>query len=79
MNQHQFWRENVIVVVVESLRKCRGSGNKYSDIRSFIFFRLGEGLTSFSKDNNINATFPGEEKYNEAFRDAYLFRIREKT
>ena len=67
----------IVVVVVDFLRKCRGSGNKYSNIRSFIFFRLGEGLTSFNKDNN--ATFSGEEKYNEAFRDAYLFRIREKT
>ena len=67
----------MIVVVVEFLRKCRGSGNKDSNVRSFIFFPLGEGLNSFNKDNN--ATFSDEEKYNEAFRDAYFFRIREKT
>ena len=67
----------MIVVVAVFLRKCRGRGNKYSNVRGFIFFGLGEGLTSFNKDNN--ATFSGEEKYNEVFRDAYLFRIREKT
>ena len=67
----------MIVVVAVFLGKCRGSGNKYSNVRSFIFFGLGEGLNSFNKDNN--ATFSGEEKYNEAFRDAYLFRIPEKT
>ena len=68
----------MIVVVVEFLQKCRGSGNKYSNIRSFIFFRLGEGFkASFKKDKN--ATFSGKEKYKEAFWDAYLFRIHEKT
>ena len=76
MNQHQFWRENVIVVVVEFLRKCHGIGNKYSNVRSFIFFRLGEGLTSFNKGNN--ATFSGEEKYYEAFRDTYFFEYAKK-
>ena len=37
---------------------------------------IGRARTSFTKDNN--ATFPSEKWQNEAFREVYILRIREK-
>ena len=38
---------------------------------------MWKGLTSFDKNNS--ATFPGEKKYNDAFRGVYILRVCEKT
>ena len=42
---------------------------------SFLFL-LGDGLTSFNLDKSAN--FFGVKMYNEAIRDVYYLRIREK-
>ena len=39
--------------------------------------RLGERVTSFTKDSNAN--FSSEKWQNEEFRGVYILRIREKT
>ena len=54
----------------QSTTRGRSGGNKLSDVRSFIILLSGEGLTSFNNDNSAN--FPGEKKYNEAFRGVYF-------
>ena len=43
-----------MLVVVTLLRECRSGGNKLSNVRSFIILRLGDGVTSFTKDNSAN-------------------------
>ena len=54
--------------------------NKLWNVRSFGILQSGEVWTSFNNDNSANFTdFPGEKKYNEAFRDVYFLTIREKT
>ena len=50
--------------------------NKLSNVRGFIIFPPGEGLTSFKKDNS--AKLSGEKKYNKAFSGQYILRIRSK-
>ena len=58
----------------ESYREYRNGGNELSNVRSFIISR--EGVTSFNTDNS--AIFSNEKKkYNEAFREVYILRIRE--
>ena len=47
------------------------------NIRSFMILRSREGLTFFNVDKSV--IFSNERKYNEAFRDVYFLRIREKT
>ena len=47
------------------------------NIRSFMILRSREGLTFFNVDKSV--IFSHERKYNEAFRDVYFLRIREKT
>ena len=51
-----FWRENEVAVVtlrvLARMSKC--GGNKLSNVRSFIIFRSGEGVTSFAKGNSAN-------------------------
>ena len=51
-----FWRENVVAVVIllRVLARCRSGRNKISNVRSFIIFRSGERVTSFTKDNSAN-------------------------
>ena len=44
------------------------SANKSLNVSSFIISSLGEGLTSFTKNNLANLS--AEKKYNEAFRGA---------
>ena len=51
-------------------QECCGDGNKSSNVGSFIILWSGESLTSFNNDNSAN--FPGEKKYNEAFRGVYF-------
>ena len=51
------------------------AGNMLTNVRSFIIFQSGEGLTSFNKDNSAN--FSGEKKkINETFRVS-IFRAGE--
>ena len=38
----------------EFQRECRSSGNKLSNVRSFIILPSGEGATSFTKGNSAN-------------------------
>ena len=54
-------------------------GNKLSkfNVRSFIIYQLGDGLTSFNKDSSAN--FSGEKKYHKDFQGVYFASIREKT
>ena len=42
-----------------------------------MILRSREGLTFFNVDKSV--IFSNERKYNEAFRDVYFLRIREKT
>ena len=53
-------------------RKC---GNKLSNVKGFIIFRPGEGVTSSNKDNSVKFLV---KKYNKAFRGISFLRIREK-
>ena len=41
-------------------REYRGGGNKFSNVRSFIFLQLGDGLSPFNKNNRVNIS--GEKK-----------------
>ena len=54
-------------------------GNKLSkfSVRSFVIYRLRDGLTSFNKDSSAN--FSGEKKYNKDFQGVYFASICEKT
>ena len=61
----------------EFQRECRGGENKLSNVRSFIILRWGKRVTSFTKGNSAN--FFSEKWYNEAFREVYILKIREKT
>ena len=47
------------------------------NIRSFMILRSREGLTFFNVDKSV--IFSNERKYNEALRDVYFLRIREKS
>ena len=38
----------------EFQRECRSSGNKLSNVRSFIILRSVEGVTSFTKGKSVN-------------------------
>ena len=49
-----------MVAVVSPLRGIKLSGNKLSDVRSFIILLSVEGLTSFNNDNSTN--FSGDKK-----------------
>ena len=49
-----FWRETVIVVVTMSFSKCRGGGNKLSNVRGFSILCPGKALTFFNKGNCTN-------------------------
>ena len=46
-----FWWETVVVVVTMSFTKCRGGGNKLSNVRGFSILRPGKALTFFNKSN----------------------------
>ena len=48
-----------------------------SNVRSYSIFQSREVLTSFNNDNNAN--FSGEKKYNEEFRGVYFMAIRKKN
>ena len=61
----------------EFSRECRGGENKISNVRSFIILGTGERVTSFTKHKNAN--FSSEKRSNEAFREVYILRRREKT
>ena len=57
----------------------RSGGSKSSNLliaRSFTILRSGEALTSFNKNNLVD--FSVEKMFNEAFRDDYFLRLREK-
>ena len=70
------WRENVVAVVVLLRVFARMSWWRKQDIKSFIILPSGERVTSFTKDDYAN--FSGEKWQNEAFRDVYTLRRREK-
>ena len=71
-----FGRENVVAIII--LLQVFG-GNKLSkfNVRSFIIYQLGDGLTSFNKDSSAN--FSGKKKYHKDFQGVYFASIREKT
>ena len=59
-----FWWETVVVAVTMSDNrqmsdKCRGGGNKLSNVRGFSILRPGKALTFF---NNRNCTYFLDEK-----------------
>ena len=49
----------------------------YQMLEVLSILRSREGLTSFNIHNS--AIFSNEKEYNDAFRDEYFLRIREKT
>ena len=49
----------VPVVTTNFSENVRGGENKISNVKSFIILLSGEGVTSFTKDNNAN--FSGEK------------------
>ena len=50
----------VIILLRVLAKMSSGSdGKKLSNLKSFIIFRLGEGLTSFNKNNRV--IFSGEK------------------
>ena len=66
-----------MVILLRVLARCRSGRNKISIVRSLIILRSGERVTSFTKDNSANIS--SEKWENEAFREVYILRIREKT
>ena len=46
-----FWWETVVVVVTMSFTKCRGGGNKLSNVGGFSILRPGKAITFFNKSN----------------------------
>ena len=50
-----------VIPLLEFLGACRSGENKSSNVRSFITFSSGEGLTFFNNDNSANV-FDGEKK-----------------
>ena len=57
-----------VVILLRVLTKMSSGsdGKKLSNLKSFIILRLGEGLTSFNKNNRV--IFSGEKWQNEAFQ-----------
>ena len=51
----------VVILLLRVLAKMSSGsdGKKLSNLRSFIILRLGEGLTSFNKNNRV--IFSGEK------------------
>ena len=66
-----------VVTLLRVLARMSSGGSKLSNVRSFITWRSGKGVTTFTKGNSAN--FSSENGKNEAFWGVYILRIGEKT
>ena len=66
-----------MVAIIILLQVCGRNKLSKFNVRSFVIYQLGYGLTSFNKDSSAN--FSGEKKYNKDFQGVYFASMREKT
>ena len=69
-----FWQENAIAIAI--LLWCCSNRNKLSNVKSFIIWRSGEGLSSF--DKNILVNFSSEKSKMKP-SGVYFLRTRTKN
>ena len=66
-----------MVAIIILLQVCGRNKLSKFNVRSFVIYQLGYGLTSFNKGSSAN--FSGEKKYNKDFQGVYFASMREKT
>ena len=66
-----------MVAIIILLQVCGGNKLSKFNVRSFVIYQLGYGLTSFNKDSSAN--FSGEKSTIKISKVLYFASIREKT